>query len=289
MNKMTYLSKHRRIARNFIGRELRVGEQVHHIDGNHENNEPTNLIVCSTQTHNDCHIVMEKDPDLYNFIMKGMSLLFIVFLILPNFIKAEQVDVDKTFNFKIEDDRLYITSDGVDYQKKLSTSKDSDGNCQINGIDSDVDFSWMENVTCESETYYLDLKERINGLYSIIPSSNTSGNYYERYVDCNGKLASSEEYKKNNEDKTQQVQICNVQLNNIKDDARQQKYVLQGINETNIKCQDNLSNAQGLSWLGIFASSILLIIVINWYLKYVKKKTDRNKDPDSGTGRGYNP
>ena len=41
---------HRVVAEQMIGRPLRKGEIVHHIDGNKRNNDPSNLMVCSSQS-----------------------------------------------------------------------------------------------------------------------------------------------------------------------------------------------------------------------------------------------
>lgn len=40
---------HRRVAELMLGRELKHGEVVHHIDGNKRNNSPGNLMVFSSQ------------------------------------------------------------------------------------------------------------------------------------------------------------------------------------------------------------------------------------------------
>ena len=46
---------HRRIAEEKIGRELKAGEHVHHIDGNHFNNTPENIAVLSASEHSKLH------------------------------------------------------------------------------------------------------------------------------------------------------------------------------------------------------------------------------------------
>lgn len=42
--------EHRVVAEELLGRELKPGEVVHHIDGNKRNNNPENLIVFSSQS-----------------------------------------------------------------------------------------------------------------------------------------------------------------------------------------------------------------------------------------------
>ncbi|MEG4500626.1 HNH endonuclease signature motif containing protein [Microcoleus sp. F10-C6] len=48
---------HRVIAEQTIGRKLRPGEVVHHLDGDKTNNSPENLVVCSSASvHGQYHI-----------------------------------------------------------------------------------------------------------------------------------------------------------------------------------------------------------------------------------------
>ena len=47
---------HRVLAEKMIGRKLKKGEVVHHIDGNHRNNSPENLMVLKNQKeHAELH------------------------------------------------------------------------------------------------------------------------------------------------------------------------------------------------------------------------------------------
>ena len=40
--------RHRKRAEELLGRKLRPGEEVHHLDGDHDNDDPYNLIVMSS-------------------------------------------------------------------------------------------------------------------------------------------------------------------------------------------------------------------------------------------------
>ena len=46
---------HRKILEVRLGRKLRRWEKVHHIDGNHGNNDPKNLLAVTTGQHNKLH------------------------------------------------------------------------------------------------------------------------------------------------------------------------------------------------------------------------------------------
>lgn len=46
---------HRVVAAKKLGRELRRGEVVHHLDGNPANNNPDNLEVCSSASVHSLH------------------------------------------------------------------------------------------------------------------------------------------------------------------------------------------------------------------------------------------
>jgi hypothetical protein len=57
---MTYqvVYLHRVVAEQTIGRKLRPGEVVHHLDHDKTNNSPENLVVCSSATvHAKYHLI----------------------------------------------------------------------------------------------------------------------------------------------------------------------------------------------------------------------------------------
>jgi cephalosporin hydroxylase len=51
---------YRRIAEITIGRKLLQNEEVHHLDGNHMNNNPENLVVVSASEHMKIHAKKRK-------------------------------------------------------------------------------------------------------------------------------------------------------------------------------------------------------------------------------------
>ena len=52
--------KHREIMSQIIGRELRPGEIVHHIDTDINNNQEDNLFLCDQSAHMKCHWSLRK-------------------------------------------------------------------------------------------------------------------------------------------------------------------------------------------------------------------------------------
>lgn len=53
--------EHRIVAEEIIGRKLQPGEVVHHIDGNKKNNDPSNLMVLSSQKeHARLHMELRR-------------------------------------------------------------------------------------------------------------------------------------------------------------------------------------------------------------------------------------
>ena len=54
-NTWGFVAQHRLVAEDKLGRELQIGEHVHHIDGNRQNNSPKNLQVMSREDHLALH------------------------------------------------------------------------------------------------------------------------------------------------------------------------------------------------------------------------------------------
>lgn len=68
-NKSVYT--HRIIAEKMLGRKLKIGEQVHHIDKNKRNNNPSNLMVfVSRSAHQSYHtggiLIPTEEPNVYD-------------------------------------------------------------------------------------------------------------------------------------------------------------------------------------------------------------------------------
>jgi hypothetical protein len=56
--------RHRVIAENLLRRELIANEEVHHVDMNRKNNNPSNLIVIESKNHLSLHRAMKKNQAL---------------------------------------------------------------------------------------------------------------------------------------------------------------------------------------------------------------------------------
>jgi HNH endonuclease len=54
-----------------LGRALEQGEVVHHIDGNKQNNDPTNLDVMTVEEHNACHGRLANEL-MFELVNKGI-------------------------------------------------------------------------------------------------------------------------------------------------------------------------------------------------------------------------
>lgn len=54
------IREHIMVMENHLGRKLKKGEIVHHIDGDKTNNDIDNLDICTVQEHNACHANSEE-------------------------------------------------------------------------------------------------------------------------------------------------------------------------------------------------------------------------------------
>jgi len=50
-----YAYEHRLVAEKKLGRRLKRGETIHHVDGHKRNNKPGNIEVCKTRAHHAKH------------------------------------------------------------------------------------------------------------------------------------------------------------------------------------------------------------------------------------------
>ena len=56
-----YVLEHRRVASQKLGRPLLESEDVHHIDGNKKNNDPSNLVVVQRGRHQRLHASLHRE------------------------------------------------------------------------------------------------------------------------------------------------------------------------------------------------------------------------------------
>lgn len=67
--KKTYDSKgnrinlHQKVVEDILGKKLPKGAQIHHIDGDKHNNEPSNLIVCPDQKYHHLLHIRQRTLD----------------------------------------------------------------------------------------------------------------------------------------------------------------------------------------------------------------------------------
>ncbi len=67
-NWLGYVYEHIVVACATIGRQIKKGEAVHHLDGNRGNNDPGNLIVLSSSAHTRLHSWIKRGaPGLGSF------------------------------------------------------------------------------------------------------------------------------------------------------------------------------------------------------------------------------
>jgi hypothetical protein len=74
-NKKGYLYEQRKVMSDFLKRPLTIGEQVHHIDGNKQNNKLNNLcLLRSVREHTTLHHQMNKILfELYSIKLVGFN------------------------------------------------------------------------------------------------------------------------------------------------------------------------------------------------------------------------
>lgn len=57
----TVISQHRYVIEQLLGRKLKKGEMIHHIDGDGQNNKKDNLLLCQNRSkHRKIHMQMEE-------------------------------------------------------------------------------------------------------------------------------------------------------------------------------------------------------------------------------------
>lgn len=65
--------KHRKVAEEKLGRKLTPGEEVHHIDGDHFNNDPENIEVLTKSEHAKIHASRKERKENGQFTQKNAT------------------------------------------------------------------------------------------------------------------------------------------------------------------------------------------------------------------------
>jgi len=70
-NNLGFVAEHRVVAEQILGRPLKSGEVVHHIDHNRRNNSPDNIIVFESRAahsrfHQGGRLIQTEDPNVYS-------------------------------------------------------------------------------------------------------------------------------------------------------------------------------------------------------------------------------
>lgn len=69
-NNLGFVAEHRVVAEEILGRPLKDGEVVHHIDRNRRNNDPSNIIVFESRAahsrfHQGGKLIETDEPNVY--------------------------------------------------------------------------------------------------------------------------------------------------------------------------------------------------------------------------------
>lgn len=70
-----WIYEHREVLENHLGRKLRSGEHVHHVNGNHLDNRLKNLAIVTTSEHMSIHkpVVFRKWRSIKIRLEKGTA------------------------------------------------------------------------------------------------------------------------------------------------------------------------------------------------------------------------
>lgn len=117
---------HRRVFKKVHGRSPKPGYHVHHIDGNHQNNDPSNLIEVSAKDHYDIH---RRQNDYGACIMLSSS---------AQVSPEELADIQRLHGLKCAANKIGIHSDDRDRKSHLANiwRKTPPGRMPVtNGVD----------------------------------------------------------------------------------------------------------------------------------------------------------
>lgn len=220
---------------------------------------------------------------------KKLYLLFLALmvsqLIVPNSLADIRI-IEKYYQVKIEDNILYITGDGLNFERDLSCQN---SNCTIDDINRDITAYWYENVSCQAEEDIAGLRTDIKNMSTNFDNfMHDQDTWYLRYNNCYSNLTGCENYKKNNDDYKNAKFDCDNKLQNCQKISSDTKSFMMFYNESYHKEQighQDCKSTRFLPWLVAIPSIIYSFWLFSRYKNHFGK---RGENPSSNEGRGYN-
>lgn len=216
----------------------------------------------------------------------GIS-LFVTFLVLqlivPNstaIIKQFNQDID----VKVANNTLYISAEGLNYQKQFSVSSDV-----VADFNDNPSFSWYENISCEGEINLAPINDKLavidSNLIKYDDFFSDYVNYYDKYQSCHTNLTACTSSEGVANDARVRANTCETKLDIIRGDFTEMQADYRYANKTLYDTKEDLESSNGWNFL---AWGIALICAIGWiyvYTKYKKPYGRRGENPSNKDSR----
>lgn len=191
--------------------------------------------------------------------------IMVILIALPCF--AELKQFSKTITVKVENNTLYITGNNLDYDKDLTPSITISGNstiATITNFEKDLSYTWVENVTADTDLYLTDMANKINNMTACINDVKVNTNYYDKYVQCVSDRDSCNVFRTQNTDTQAKLSICTNDLtaktNSLADLSAQKNACDTALSTTKNNLQDK-DNQNGFLWFAFIVAGIVAIFL----------------------------